>query len=153
MPSHAADAQTLAASAVHAVLPVCGAPFTGEQVPTEPVTSHASHWPPHARSQHTPSAQTPVPHSASALHSMPAAFAHVPFFFAVLHASPAAQTWVVQQTPSVQYAPVGQLDTSVHASPRDFVAPGTHAPALQTKPLAQCVSVVQFVRHADASHA
>src|SRR5687767_7326724 len=32
-----------------------GAPWTGLHEPTLPTTSHASHWPAQARSQHTPS--------------------------------------------------------------------------------------------------
>ena len=41
----------------------CGAPVAGEHVPTLPATSHASHWPPHARSQQAPSTHAPVAHS------------------------------------------------------------------------------------------
>jgi hypothetical protein len=39
-----------------------GAPVTGEQVPPSAGRLHASHCPPQAVSQHTPSTQNPVPH-------------------------------------------------------------------------------------------
>jgi hypothetical protein len=40
----------------------CGAPFTATQVPTEPAASQASHCPPQAWLQQTPSVQLPLPH-------------------------------------------------------------------------------------------
>lgn len=42
----------------------CGAPVTALQVPIDPLTSHASHWPAQAVLQHTPSTQLPLAHSA-----------------------------------------------------------------------------------------
>jgi hypothetical protein len=39
-----------------------GVPVAAEQVPTEPGTSHAWHWPSQAASQQTPSTQKPVAH-------------------------------------------------------------------------------------------
>jgi hypothetical protein len=42
----------------------CGWPVTGEHVPAV-VPSHASHWPPQAWSQHTPSWQMPLEHSSA----------------------------------------------------------------------------------------
>src|SRR5439155_10401131 len=56
-----------AASGPHA-RPPCGAPTTGVHVPTCPPTSHASHDPEQATSQHTPSAQCPLAHAASEAH-------------------------------------------------------------------------------------
>jgi len=41
----------------------CGVPVTGVQVPTDPLTSQAWHWPAHARSQQTPSMQLPLAQS------------------------------------------------------------------------------------------
>ncbi len=49
-------------SLAHAVRAPCGAPVTAEQLPTEPGTSHAWHWPPQAALQHTPSTQLPLAH-------------------------------------------------------------------------------------------
>jgi hypothetical protein len=54
-----------------AVRSPCGAPVAGEQVPTDPATSHASHCPSQARSQQTPSTQSPVPHSPAAPQTCP----------------------------------------------------------------------------------
>jgi hypothetical protein len=44
---------------------------TGEQVPAFPVTSHASHSPPQAALQHTPSAQMPDVHETPVVHALP----------------------------------------------------------------------------------
>jgi hypothetical protein len=49
-------------SLAHAARTPCGAPTTGEQVPTLPATSQAWHWPSHATSQQTPSTHSPLPH-------------------------------------------------------------------------------------------
>ena len=51
-----------------------GAPTTGLHVPSLPAMSHASHWPPHARSQHTPSTQMLDVHSVPVLQDAPDAF-------------------------------------------------------------------------------
>src|SRR5689334_9038922 len=48
--------------------------MTAEHTPSLPATSHASHWPPHAELQHTPSTQKPEPHSDAVLHDSPACF-------------------------------------------------------------------------------
>jgi hypothetical protein len=48
-----------------------GGPTTGEQTPGDPATSHASHCPPQAVSQHTPSTQWVLAQSPSALHAAP----------------------------------------------------------------------------------
>jgi hypothetical protein len=49
----------------------CGSPATGEQRPSRPATSHASHCPAQGESQQTPSAQCPEPQSSSAEQSVP----------------------------------------------------------------------------------
>jgi hypothetical protein len=61
-------------SEAQAVRCPCGAPVEGEHVPALPATSHASHWPPQARSQQTPSAQEPAAHSWSAPQVLACAF-------------------------------------------------------------------------------
>lgn len=48
-----------------------GMPITAVQAPRAPATLHASHWPPQARSQHTPSTQKPETHSLAAEHIPP----------------------------------------------------------------------------------
>jgi len=55
-----------------------GAPVFAAHVPTEPATSHASHWPLHAVLQHTPSTHWPLPHSAAAVHVPPKIFLKLP---------------------------------------------------------------------------
>ena len=52
-------------SEAQAVRVPCGPPVAGAHVPALPAMSHASHWPPHARSQQKPSTQLPVAHSWS----------------------------------------------------------------------------------------
>src|SRR5204862_4299371 len=44
-----------------------GVPLTGLHVPAEPASLHDSHWPSQDVSQHTPSTQCPLEHSASTL--------------------------------------------------------------------------------------
>jgi hypothetical protein len=44
-----------------------GLPLMALHLPTEPASSHDSHWPSQALSQHTPSTQYPVEHSAADL--------------------------------------------------------------------------------------
>jgi len=48
-----------------------GAPVTGLHVPTLPATLQASHCPPQATLQHTPSTHWPVPHWFAALQAAP----------------------------------------------------------------------------------
>ncbi len=48
--------------------PPRGAPTTGVHLPSAPGTSHASHCPWQMRSQHTPSVQKPLEHSAPPVH-------------------------------------------------------------------------------------
>jgi hypothetical protein len=47
---------------VQAAREPCGPPLTATHWPTLPGASHASHCPPQARSQQTPSAQLPLTH-------------------------------------------------------------------------------------------
>jgi hypothetical protein len=47
-----------------------GVPWTALHVPRDPVSLHDSHWPSHDVSQHNPSTQCPVEHSASILHAV-----------------------------------------------------------------------------------
>src|SRR5262245_37236328 len=108
----------------------CGLPTTGLQVPTEPVTSQAWHWPPQATSQHTPSTQNPEPHSALDPQAMPIGLAHSPSEPATLQRIPELQLAVSQQTPSTQLP-----DAHEAAPPAVQLAPaasfGEQAPALQ----------------------
>ena len=48
--------------AAHAWRPLCGGPITGVHVPTLPVRLQASHEPPQAVLQQTPSTQLPLSH-------------------------------------------------------------------------------------------
>jgi hypothetical protein len=58
-------------SLLHAVREPCGVPVTATQVPTEPETSQAWHWPPQAVLQQTPSTQLPLPHWFAAVQAPP----------------------------------------------------------------------------------
>jgi hypothetical protein len=62
--------QAVASEAQGARAP-CGAPATGLQVPTAPATSQASHCPPQAASQQTPSTQKPLAHWDAAPQAVP----------------------------------------------------------------------------------
>jgi hypothetical protein len=59
-------------SEAHAGRPT-GAPTTGVQAPARPARLHASHWPPQAPSQQTPSTQKPVAHWLAAVQAAPGA--------------------------------------------------------------------------------
>ena len=113
------------------------------QVPDEPATSQASHWPSHARSQHTPSVQKPEPHSRLLVHDVPASFEQVPFLFAA-HDEPASHPIEEQHTPSVQKAPEGQVEASEQGSPSFEVATGTQTFDVQVKPVVQSALVAQL---------
>jgi hypothetical protein len=102
LPSHAGPHVVEAPVPLHAGRLPCGAPRTGEHVPTSPVVSHAWHSPPHALSQHTPSMQNPVPHSVPSEHAVPFAFAQCPSDVARLHEKPAPAHAVSQQRPPTQ---------------------------------------------------
>ena len=56
---------------VQAVREPWGAPVTAVHEPSLPPTSHASHWPAHAVSQHTESTQKVDSHSALSVHELP----------------------------------------------------------------------------------
>ena len=64
-------------SVAHALRVPCGVPVAVEQVPTLPATSHASHWPVHARLQQTPSTHSPVAHSLLPAQEVPCALMKV----------------------------------------------------------------------------
>ena len=99
----------------HAVRLPCGAPTTATQVPFEPATSHASHWPSHARSQQRPSTHAPEPHSLAVAQLAPFRLLHVPVSPQVL---PASHDEVAQHTPSTQNIPAAQSLTVVHGTAR-----------------------------------
>lgn len=61
-------------SEAQAALPPWGEPTTAVQVPREPGRLQASHWPPQAVPQHTPSTQLPLPHWFAAVQVVPGAF-------------------------------------------------------------------------------
>jgi hypothetical protein len=112
---------------VHAVREPWTLPITAEHLPALPPTSHASHWPVHVVSQHTPSTQCPEPHSESALHVVASGLLHVPSPLA-LHLRPDAHVALEQHTPSTQL-PLEHsvLDEHVAAS----ASLGTQLAALQ----------------------
>jgi len=118
------------------------------QVPIEPPTSQASHWPVQPALQQTPSAQNPEPHSTSEVHEEPNGFEQVPSPFA-LHFSPLAQDEVVQHTPSTQL-PLLHCAAEVHTVPRLPVV--VQVVPLQKYPLAQSESPAQLVLHAAPPH-
>lgn len=92
-------------SEAHAWRLPCGAPSTGAQTPALPGTSQAWHWPLHAWSQQTPSAQNPEAH-----------------WFAPPQITPATSFGV--QIPAAQkLAPAQSLSST--QSPRQAVAPQT----------------------------
>jgi hypothetical protein len=70
----------LHASSPHLARAPWGGPTTAVQVPALPATSHASHWPSQALSQHTPSIHSVLMHSLPPPHAVPAAFlaTHLP---------------------------------------------------------------------------
>src|SRR5205814_4840954 len=129
----------------------CGPPVTGVHVPSLPLTSHASHWPSQALSQHSPSTQWPAAHSVELVHFELLLLRHVPALGpAAAHAAPAPQLATPQHTPSAQ-CPEMQLESPVQVSPRAW-AP-THEPVLQKFPFVQSVSSAHVVRQAVVPHA
>jgi hypothetical protein len=66
-------------------------------VPTLPVTSHDSHWPPQALLQHTPSTQESDEHSVAEPHASPLGLRGV-------------------HTPAAQNSPFAQLVSMTHSS-------------------------------------
>ena len=91
-----------------------GAPEIGPHVPAK--ESHASHWPVHALSQHTPSAQNPLKQASAEGHTLPfeALGVHVP----ALHHADAAQSEVV--THVVVHPPFAHR-YGAHSTPEGFV--------------------------------
>ena len=80
----------------------CGSPATGMHLPSWPPTSHASHWPPQARSQQKPSTHWPLAQSVAWAHAWP--------FF-------------LRQAP-----PGSQVDAPVHESGSSLEVTETQAP-------------------------
>ncbi len=146
-PSHVRALQT-SLPASHFARTPWGPPSTGEQVPTFPTRSHASHCPSHVVSQQTASTQCAEPHSASTSHGVAGFFAHTPLPSA--QEAPSAQSATPQQTPSVQN-PLAQVAALVQASPSPGA--GTHAPVLQRNPGAQSLPLLQLALQALAPQA
>ena len=71
VPSHVGPQLVPAPAPVHAPRVPWGMPSTVTHVPSFPVTSHASHFPPHALSQQSPSTQLPETHSREAPQAVP----------------------------------------------------------------------------------
>jgi hypothetical protein len=93
-------------SLAQAARPFAGAPVTGEHVPAFPGRLHASHWPPQAVSQQTPSAQLPLTHCPAAPQAWPADF-------------------FGSQTPALHQSPAMQSAAELHEA-RQAVAPHTY---------------------------
>lgn len=121
------------------------------QVPNDPAWSQASHWPSQARSQQTPSAQKPEPHSSPLVHEVPPSFAHVPFLLTE-QLDPEEHPITAQHTPSVQKAPEGHVEASVQGSPSFEVVEGTQTFEVQVKPVAQSVGDAQADLQAVVPH-
>ena len=83
------------ASDAHCVRVPCGGPVTGQHVPTLPVVSHASHAPPHAALQQTPSVQTPEVHDTPEVQAFP--FATLGTQMLPLHQLPVEQSVLAAQ--------------------------------------------------------
>ena len=101
MPSQAPPQEVPSVS--QAARPPWGAPATGVQVPSLPAASQASHWPPQAWLQHTPSVQKPLPHWSEAVQVAPGAFFGVQTPAA--HQLPAVQSPSTVQSPPQAVAP------------------------------------------------
>ena len=74
VPSHAPAQVPVPSQAVRVP---CGAPVTGEHVPTWSVRSHAWHSPVHVVLQQTPSTQKSEAHSRGSVHAVPVAAARI----------------------------------------------------------------------------
>jgi hypothetical protein len=99
-------------------------------VPTFPATSHAAHCAPHPLSQHTPSTQNPVPHSALVAHATPIGLLHLPAAPTTLHLSPELHALALQHTPSTQFPDAHELaPNAVQLVPSGSLP--VHAPDLQ----------------------
>ena len=89
--------------------------MTVAQVPTLPGTSHASHWPPHARSQQKPSTQLPEAHCAATAQAAPCGnFGR--------H-TPAEQKLPAAQSPSTPH-PAEQVSPAHGCTPQDWACSG-----------------------------
>jgi hypothetical protein len=123
----------------------CGAPATGAQVPTEPGASQASHCPPHAASQHTPSTQKPLWHWFAWAQLAPCA-------------SLGAQTPAAQKSPGTQSESAAQLPRQA-AWPQTYGAQGWVCAAGQRPAPSQAAASVATpalqlaVRHSEAGYA
>jgi hypothetical protein len=138
-------------------------PETALQVPSEPETSQASHWPLQAASQQKPSAQA-VAQSARAEHFAPTALTHVPATGPAL--APAqncapGQLETKQQTflplsLGTQVSPAMQSDPTTHSAPAVPVLRHLPVATLQLKPAAHWLgpATVQAVTQVpEAPHA
>jgi hypothetical protein len=146
----AAHASVLLLAHAGRVVP-CGAPFTGVHVPSEPTTLHASHCPVHAESQQYPSAQAPLPHSASVVHELPFFVRQTPSRPGTAHVPVGPQDATPQQTPSVQKSVAWHALPSAHFFPSPCT--GTHAEldASQKYPGAQSAFTAHEVLHESTS--
>jgi hypothetical protein len=120
----AAQAPAAQIDGLHETRAPCGAPATFVHAPRLPATSHASHCPPHARSQQTPSTHWFEPHCQGVPQAAPFAFfgAHVPAWHHASEAQSACATHVPAQAPPAHSpgeqlvrVPCGGPTTVVHA--------------------------------------
>src|SRR5262249_41280433 len=128
-PSHAPP-QTALPAPLHAARCVpCGCPVTGVHVPA--TTSHASHCPPHAPSQHTPSVQWPLAQSCPELQVVPfgaAAASTNASATASIGASIAASTLAASIKCASLDGPSATEESSPHATTKHAQANNTVVP-------------------------
>jgi hypothetical protein len=98
----------------------CGAPTAGAQVPNEPATSQASHWPSQAASQQTPSTQKPLAHWPGAPQAPP--------FGCFGTQTPPEHQFPGAQEPPAEQAPA-QTDPLQAYAPQSWVWAGGQLPA------------------------
>jgi hypothetical protein len=96
----------------HAGRPARGAPELATHVPALPASSHASHCPEHAVSQHSPPTQKPLAHCDNRLQGVPGAS-------------------LGTQTPAEQYSAVAQ-SVSATQPPAQITSPGSQPLAPQS---------------------
>jgi hypothetical protein len=128
VPSHTGPHSEPAPAPEHAERAPCGAPVTGVQVPTLPVTSHAAHCELQPLLQHTPSTQKLEAHSVEMVHAAPFGLAQCPSDPGRLQRRPVPQLAAPQHTPSTQL-PDAHADAALHVAPT--ISFGVHAPSLQ----------------------
>ena len=126
-PSHWVRAQMAVPAASQLGREPTGAPVTGLHVPPNPVRLQASHLPPHALSQQTPSMQLSLSHSALAVHAIPIGFVQVPGLLP-LQLAPAPHAATLQHTPLV-HDRLAQASGALHGEPSFSVA--SHTAPLQ----------------------